>query len=153
MSAQFRPIFGDSSLVFYWTSRNGHIVKWVYSNFQCIGYKYRFCNFQKTYNYIHLTVSGLGTMMGSTGRVFPLILNLISCKSDGYRSTLSQNKRFAFNTQHQPYPFTRYPFTAVQIYFQQSMQSTSPQWHPESFRKTQYQPHTVRGKVYAPRIY
>jgi hypothetical protein len=40
-------------------------------------------------NYIHLTVSGLGTITGTTGHVFPLMLHAVSCKSDGYRPTLN----------------------------------------------------------------
>jgi hypothetical protein len=43
---------------------------------------FQFSNIIK--NNIHLTVSGLGAMTGTTGRVFPLILHPISCKSDGY---------------------------------------------------------------------
>jgi hypothetical protein len=38
-------------------------------------------------NYIHLTVSGLGSMTGTTGHAFPLIVHPISSKSDGYGPT------------------------------------------------------------------
>jgi hypothetical protein len=36
---------------------------------------------------IHLTVSGLGSMTGTTERVFPFVLHSISCESDGYGRT------------------------------------------------------------------
>jgi hypothetical protein len=67
-----------------------------------------------------LAVSGLGTMMRTTGHVFPLILHSSPSKSDGHRPTLegllvllifakpkivgfahfSQSRKSAFKTQH-----------------------------------------------------
>jgi hypothetical protein len=35
-------------------------------------------------NWIHLTVSDLGTMTRTTGHVLPLILQPLVCKADGY---------------------------------------------------------------------
>jgi hypothetical protein len=75
-------------------------------------------------NDVRLTCSGLGSVTGTTGRVFPLVLHPISCKFDGYEPTLkrffsvadvSPNEKSAFKTQHLPYPFTIYPFTDVQM--------------------------------------
>jgi hypothetical protein len=82
-----------------------------------------FSQFSKIIKNGMLTVSGLGTVTGTTGRVFQLVLHHISCKSDGCGSTFegfvlcrfSLNKNTsAFKTQNLPYPFRIYPFTDVQ---------------------------------------
>jgi hypothetical protein len=73
-------------------------------------------------NYLRLTVSALGSVMGTMGRVSPLFLLPISSKSDGYQSTLtgffsladfSQNDKSAVNTTF-AIPIYYIPFTDVQ---------------------------------------
>jgi hypothetical protein len=69
-----------------------------------------------------MTVLGLGAVMGSTGHVFPLVLNLVSSKSDGYGRTLKGllvlqiclKTKKPRSTHNLPYTFAIYQFIDVQ---------------------------------------
>jgi hypothetical protein len=61
-----------------------NIGKWVYRKWVYSTWQYSLTRFSNIFkNSIHLPFSGLGTMTGTTGHVFPFLLHPISSKSDG----------------------------------------------------------------------
>jgi hypothetical protein len=70
-------------------------------------------------NDIRLTVSGLGTVTGTTRRVFPLVFTLSRpnpmemdpCLEVLWFADIFSKRIICIQKQHLPYPFTIYPFT------------------------------------------
>jgi hypothetical protein len=117
--------FGALAPDFFILSFRLPYTKWVYNNWHLLLHisLLKFSKINIIKNDIHLAVSGLGTMMGTTGACLPLSLApylmqirwiWTHFKRCFGLQMFAQNEASAFETQNQPYPFAIDPFADVQ---------------------------------------